>query len=284
MFIDQLQKQQEFTASERAIAEYLLSRAGGTVHTLSTAELARETHTSKATIIRLCQKLGAASYREFLHTLEGELRELQRINARIREDPVNASMNYDDVLGVLPTLYDEAISSAAIQLDKAAVYRAVQRIRQARKVDLYGSGITHSIAQLSAFKFSTLGIECGTYSGLNEHYILADREPSNKAVVIFSLTGGNPNMIYIAQWLKRRNYYVLGIGGSVKAGLAELCTDYIALPMEKNVLGAEVMKAFTMINYAVDVLFTLLLARDYQHNHEVAVRLLREQSETEESK
>lgn len=283
MFIDQLQKRQDFTASERAIAEYLLSRAGG-VRTLSTADLARETHTSKATVIRLCQKLGAASYREFLHTLEGELRELQRINARIREDPVNAGMNYDDVLGVLPALYDEAISSAAIQLDKAAVYRAVQRIRQARKVDLYGSGITHSIAQLSAFKFSTLGIECGTYSGLNEHYILADREPSSKAVMIFSLTGGNPNMIYIAQWLKRRNYYILGIGGSVKAGLAELCTDYIALPMEKNVLGAEVMKAFTMINYAVDVLFTLLLARDYQRNHEVAVRLLREQSETEESK
>lgn len=283
MFIDQLQKQQDFTASEKAIAEYLLAQTGG-ISTLSTSDLAQVTHTSKATVIRLCQKLGSPSYREFQHTLEKELRELQRINARLSEEPISASTTYDDVMHILPALYDDAISSTAMQLDKGTIYRAVQRIQKVRKVNMYGSGITHSIAQLSAFKFSTLGIECGTYSGLNEHYIMADRNPSDKVVMIFSLTGGNPNMIYIAQWLKRRNYYVLGIGGDVKAGLAELCTDYIALPMERNILGAEVMKAFTLINYAVDVLFTLLLVKDYDHNHEVAVRLLQGQTETEESK
>lgn len=37
--------------------------------------------------------------------------ELQRINARIREDSVHAGMNYDDVPGALPALYDEAISN-----------------------------------------------------------------------------------------------------------------------------------------------------------------------------
>lgn len=232
MFIDQLQRQQDFTASEKAIADYLLAQTGG-ISTLSTTELAELTHTSKATIIRLCKKLGSPSYREFQQTLEKELSELQRINARLSAEPIHDGITYDDVMQILPALYEEAISSATMSLDKKIIYRAVQRIRQAQKVDLYGSGITHSIAQLSAFKFSTLGIECGTYSGLNEHAIMADRHPEEKAVIIFSLTGGNPNMIYIAEWLKKRGYYILGIGGDAKAGLAGLCTDYIALPMEK---------------------------------------------------
>lgn len=274
MFIDQLQKQQDFTVSERAIAEFLLAQTSG-ISTLSTSELAELTHTSKATIIRLCQKLGSSSYREFQQTLEKELLELQRINARLSTEPIHGDSTYDDVVQILPALYEEAISSATMSLDKKNIYRAVQRIRQAKKVNLYGSGITYSIAQLSAFKFSTLGIDCGTYSGLNEHGIMADRHPEEKVVIIFSLTGGNPNMIYIAKWLKKRNYYILGIGGDAKAGLAELCSDYIALPMEKNVLGAEVMKAFTLINYAVDVIFSLLLAKDYAYNREVAIQLLR---------
>lgn len=88
MFIDQLQKQRDFTASEKAIAGYLLTQANG-ISTLSTTELAERTHTSKATIIRLCKKLGSPSYREFQQTLEKELLELQRINARISAEPIH---------------------------------------------------------------------------------------------------------------------------------------------------------------------------------------------------
>lgn len=64
--------------------------------------------------------------------------------------------------------------TAAANLDKAMIYRA-EKIRRAEKVDLYGSGVTESIAELCAFKFETLGIECAVHNGINEHYFLSEK-------------------------------------------------------------------------------------------------------------
>lgn len=273
MLIEQLQTRQDLTASERAIAEYIL-KGTADLGTLSTAQLAQATHTSKATITRLCKKLNLSSYRQFQQTLEKEQAISRRLAQRLQECPINRDTTYDDVLRILPAFYENSIYETALQLDKHTILKAMQRIRCAEKVDIYGSGVTQSIAQLAAFKFSTLGIECGTYSGLNEHAILADRCPKDKAIIMISLTGGNPTMIHVARWLKRRNYYMLGIGGASRAGLAELCSDYIQVPMEQNVLGMEIVKAFNGINYVFDILFSLLLAKDYDHNRDVAAQLL----------
>lgn len=283
MLIDQLQNQDDFTESEKAIANYLLSRTEG-IGMFSTMDLAQETCTSKATVTRLCRKVGISSFKEFQHTFDRELAAYLRINEKLNLEPINANTTYNDLLRILPMLYENAISSSALMFDKCMINRAVSRIHRAKKLDIYGSGVTYSIAQLAAFKFSTLGIDCGTYSGLNEHYIMADRHPEDKVIIIFSLTGGNVSMIRVAGWLKKRKYYVLGIGGKSDTGLMDLCSDYIALPMDQNVLGLEIMKAFNVINYTIDLLFSSLLVEDFDHNREVAARLYLETKELQEAK
>lgn len=71
MLFEQLKSQKDFTPSEKVIADAILNGAVK-VETLSTTELARATHTSKATVTRFCQKLGLGSYREFQQMLEKE--------------------------------------------------------------------------------------------------------------------------------------------------------------------------------------------------------------------
>lgn len=279
MIIDKLQEKKDFTTSETAIADYLLSMTSSSFD-LSTKELADATYTSKATVTRFCQRLGCSSYRQFQKTLNKELEQLQRIHTRISEEPVEAGMHYSDVMNILPELYEQSISDVKTHLNSATIYKAVEHIRQAKKIDIYGSGVTESIANLCAFKFSTLGLECSTQSGLNEHYILADRAPQDKVIIIFSLTGGNPNMIHIAKWLKKRGYYIIGIGGDKSDGLKSLCSEYISLPMRQRIIGVEIVYAFNLVNYVVDVLFMSLLIKDYSHHREVATRLLLEDLET----
>lgn len=273
MLFEQLKDQKDFTPSEKSIANAIIS---GTVDVgmLSTSELAQVTHTSKATITRLCQKLEVSSYREFQRQIEREKTISSELNRMLSEMPITRDTNYDDVLRILPAFYENSIYDTSLHLDKQAVLKVVHRIRMTQRVELYGSGVTHSIAQLAAFKFSTLGIDCSALSGLNEHSILADRHPKEKVMIMLSLTGGNETMLRIAQWLRKRNCYIVGIGGTVSHDLEALCNDYIAVPMEQNVLGMEIIKAFNVINYVIDILFSLLLAKDYDYNRDVAAQLL----------
>ena len=92
---------------------------------------------------------------------------------------------------------------------------------------------------------------------------------------MLSLTGGNPTMLHIAQWLRCQNYYIIGIGGGAKPDLMKLCNDYITVPQGQNVLGMEIIESFTAINYVIDILFSMLLAKDYDYNRDVAEQLLR---------
>lgn len=55
-------------------------------------------------------------------------------------------------------------------------------------------------------------MECGVYNGLNEHFIMADEHPEQEAILLFSITGENPTIMKMAEWLKKRRYYILGIG------------------------------------------------------------------------
>lgn len=273
MLFEQLKVQKDFTPSEKAIADAIIS-GNVRIEMLSTSELAQATHTSKATVTRLCKKLGAASYHDFQRQIEKEQAIAHDLELMLDEMPITRDTNYDDVLRILPTFYENSFYEASLRLNKQTVLKVVQRIRATQKVELYGSGVTHSIAQLAAFKLSTLGIDCSVLSGLNEHSILADRHPKDKVIIMLSLTGGNETMVHIAQWLRQRNCYIVGIGGTVRHDLEACCDDYVAVPMEQNVLGMEIIKAFNVINYVIDILFSLLLAKDYDYNREVAARLM----------
>lgn len=277
MLIEQLEKQENFTSTDIALANYILQKQGD-IQALSTTELANATYTSKSAVTRLCKRLDCASYRELQTRVEQEFACQKRINARISSEPINGSTTYDDIVKIVPALYEEGIEKAALSMDARRMSRIARRIDAAGRLDIYGSGVTYSIAQLAAFKLSTLGIQCSTYSGLNEHFIMADPEPDKKVAMLFSFTGSNPTMISVAKWLKKRNYYILGIGSSIGV-LREMCTEYIGLPLEENVLGLEVMKSVNITNYVIDVLFCSLLAKGYDKHRESAARVLLEKSE-----
>lgn len=279
MIIDKLQEKKDFTNSEITIADYLLSLTNGVME-LSTEDLAKATFTSKATITRFCKRLGCSSYRQFQKELDDDLAQLQRIRSRINGEPLQGGMNYNDIVNTLPEIYDLSVSDAKLHLDSNVVNRIVERLRRAKHIDIYGAGVTKSIADLCAFKFETLGIDCSTRSGLNEHYVIADRMPQDKVVIMFSLSGGSQNMIHIAERLKKRNCYIVGIGGTQYDSLKPMCKEYIALPMSQNVLGGEMIYMINIVNFVVDVLFVSLLTKDFDHYRDVATKILMANTET----
>lgn len=63
MILERLKAGEGFTHQEKAVADYILDQIE-TIQSMSAEELARASYTSKATVVRLCKKVGVARYQD----------------------------------------------------------------------------------------------------------------------------------------------------------------------------------------------------------------------------
>lgn len=262
MLLERLTNEDGLTDAERTVARHALEHPDETRH-LTTAQLATATATSKATVVRLVKKCGCTSYREFCETLWSETLELRRVDALMSEEPVRPDSGYEEILQTVSSMYAACASRESASLDKPTVYRAVNHILHARRVDVFGMGITHALAELAAFEFSTIGIPCSAQSGLNRHAIQADPDPRGTVAIVLSFTGFNALALEIARVYRERGCYVLGIGGTEAPDLEGACSDYLRKHDPRYVLALESVTSFHAMSYIVDVLYLLMLVRRY---------------------
>lgn len=265
MLLEKLEKQKDFTNVEKQIKNYIMNNLNQ-LSTLSARKLGEVSYTSKASVIRFCQKMGFNGYEDFKKTLEIEVKEQAKLNLLLSKEPVNKDTSLEEVLTIIPNMYTQAIGRFNLNLNKQVLKRVISKIRLAPCVDIYGVGITFTCAETAKFKFETLGIYCNTFSSINEHYIRSTRKQRNKFAIVLSFTGANQAMIEAAKYLKQSGTFVVGIGGSDSKELKKICDEYIEFGSTQYILSMEVMTPFLMITYTFDVLFTALLVADFENN------------------
>lgn len=129
MLLEKLQEHKNFTAHEKDVAEYILSHLDQ-ISELSAGELAKASYTSKATVVRLSQKLGLNGFQDLKITLTAEINQKKRIDQLLANEPVTAESTYDDIVKTLPALYDKAVTNTRLSLDKNSMKRISQVLQK----------------------------------------------------------------------------------------------------------------------------------------------------------
>lgn len=93
--------------------------------------------------------------------------------------------------------------------------------------------------------------------------------------IVISLTGSNPNILRIAEYMKKNGIFVIGIIGSEYNEIANFCDEILEVYSKKQILSLEVINGLTAANYIFDILFVSLLVQDYQHNVDAAIEVLK---------
>ena len=272
MLIEQLEKKKDFTTSELMITEYVIAHSMEIME-LTAEKLAEKTYTSKASVIRFCKKLGLKGYREFQNQLIYEINALNKAHAALSNAVLSQDSSMKDIIGYVPVLYESSISKMWATLDEQKLKKAVSVLKESKLLEIYGIGLAGSAAQEAAFKFSSIGIPCTACSGLNEHAVEASKNMPHKTAILLSLTGGNPYIISIAKNLKKRGYYLIGIGGKSSNALEAVCAEYFSTEIERSFLSLEVITTLTAVRYLIDILVTALFVKDYNRNVDIAMRL-----------
>lgn len=263
MIMEKLKEEANFMSHEKEVAHYVLKHIDQ-VPEMSTSELARASFTSKATVVRLCKKLGLSGYQQFKLKLVEEISQKKRMDQLLHNEPITNKSTYTDIIHVLPNLYDKAVTNTRLSLDKNSMNRINQVLQRAECIDIYGTGISYILAQSAAFKFATLGVECSVYESINGHYLAARKNKKTIAFLI-SFTGANRTVIRMARYLRQAtNNYVVGIVGPHNHVIRKWCHEIVENANRDSLVSLDVITSFSAATYVLDIFFSLLLSSCYE--------------------
>ena len=262
-----------FTNHEKEIARYIFENLDK-VPGMSSGELARASFTSKATVVRLSQKLGLSGYQEFRLKLVEEINQKNRLSQMLAGEPITDKSTYADIIRTLPFLYDKAVTNTRLSLDKNIMNRIHNVLQSAECIDIYGAGISYILAQSAAFKFATLGVECSAYESINGHY-LATRKNKKTVAFVVSFTGANRTMIRAAKYLREAtNNYVVGIAGPHNGVIRRYCNEVVEIPNRDSLLSLDVITSSSAATYVTDIFFAMLLSIRYEEHAKTSLEML----------
>lgn len=264
MLLERLESKEGFTNSERQIADYILKNPIK-IQNLTATELGSKSYTSKATVLRLCQKLDLSGYSDLRVTLTKEISEKDRLNQLIKDEPINQHSTLDDIYTALPSIYDRAISETKLRWHQQDLERALAVMNQVDMIDIYGVGITYSCALAASFKYQSIGIESNALSAINEHNIKFHQRKKRVAILL-SFTGGNIQMLSIGRYLRRNGIHIIGIGGQKSTALKEICHEYIVIDDKNHVFNIESIGTYTAMTFVLDVMYLDLMSKNYEEN------------------
>ncbi|TLQ08418.1 MurR/RpiR family transcriptional regulator [Marinilactibacillus psychrotolerans] len=277
MLIEQLRNEEHFTNHEKDVAHFILDNIDE-VSNMTSEQLAKSAYTSKATVVRLCQKLGLHGYQEFRLKLVAEINQNNLINRLLANEPITNASSYMDIMQTLPLLYDKAITNTRLSLDKNCMNRINNSLKNLDCINIYGTGISYMLAQSAAFKFSTLGIDCSAYERINAHALSAKKEKKTISFLI-SFTGANRTVTRIAEYLKQStNNYIVGIVGPHHKDIQQWCDELIEIPNRDSLLSLDIITSFTATNYILDIFFSIILANNYDAHVKSSIEMLQYES------
>ena len=141
------------TAAERRIADYILKNPDAVVQ-LSVSSLAEQTDTAKSAVIRCCKSLGYEGYTQLKLSLAADLSRNKQLNYVPYIYPEDST---GTILDKVFSANVKALHDTSQHLDLDMVEQALDSIRNAKNIYLYGVGTSASMVAELQYRLILLG-------------------------------------------------------------------------------------------------------------------------------
>lgn len=134
-----LEEKNNFTVTEKELADYILKNKE-TVLTSSIQQLAANTYSSTASIIRLCRKLGTDGFSNFKIRLAAELQKSEEGVSVDPDFPFSKQDSFFELSRNLFTLQKEALEETYNLLSVSEYKKAIHFLKKANRCAVFGLG------------------------------------------------------------------------------------------------------------------------------------------------
>ena len=240
-------------SAEQRIADCILADVKWAASATS-AELARQSQASEATVTRLCHKLGFESYRKFQLALARDVMEQQEA------EKSHAAAQPDRMRSILQKFLvnkQEEVRATVQALDADQLRAALACLNAAHVVEVAAASHNLSIALEASVKFGSLGKRCVASAIPEKTRAFAATLTKNDLLLVISGTGRNPALEEVA---RENGAAILLITSNRHSPLAQQA-DHVLLASnrEQRLIEGDHAPSQLSVLLVIEVLYYLML-------------------------
>ncbi|MCA1493668.1 MurR/RpiR family transcriptional regulator [Ensifer sp. NBAIM29] len=195
------------------------------VLTLSVADLAHNTETGSASVVRFCRTLGLSGFREFKITLSREIERGKQL--KIAEPSASEDVSVAPRAAALSAALQNSIAASARALDDVQISDVANRIRVARRVEVFGSGPSSVCADLLAMRLIGLGLPAHSSASASMSHSLAGALDRSSLAIGVSSSGHTEETKNFLGIARKSGAYAIAITTHADCPVARTADDAI---------------------------------------------------------
>ena len=253
--------QDSMSATERSVSDYLLAHQGEAMG-LSIHQLAEKTFASPSTIIRMCQRIGFAGYKEFRQAVTCEVA-VQRFNQEGgRPRQVFPTDSLEDIVEKVTYKNILSLEGSKSLLDTGTLETCVELVKGARTVLLFGVGASLYTARDAYLKFLRLNKPCSLNDDWPSQLLQAKNSGSSDLAIVVSYSGETTEIIQCVRALRAIGTPIIAITRCAPSPVAELA-DYRLYTTDDSSAQSEAMSSRISQLNIFDILYTAFVKAEY---------------------
>ncbi len=263
--LDMLEHSEHFTETDKIIAEYFLSHKEQ-IKDCKLGTVAKETFSSNASVIRLCQKLGCNSYKDFQIAFVFELERKRNAITDVNFNyPFASSDTTRDITKKLSVLMKETADICYNSVSQDALEEAARWIIQANHLYVYGVGNSYLSALSFSYELNKLGILTIQPTQFNESVAISATATKEDVAFFVSYSGDYVHMMKKELSLLQKNHCkIILVTAADTAPEADLLIHF---PKEEE-LSEKISIFYSQfaLRYILSCLYSVIFAMDYPKN------------------
>lgn len=226
-------------------------------------EIAKETYTSPATIVRLCKKLGCKGYKDFQSTLAYEVA-LFRESRDIAFQKITQKDTVEDIIYKVTKKNIESLETTRKLLEPKIITDCVKLLEISRTVSLFGLGTSLLVARDLYLKLLRADVICSLCDDWHAQFLTARNLRAGDVAIVISYSGLTEEMLQCAKEAKANGAKVIAITRAVESKLAAEADFVLPVAATELIHRSGAMSSRISQLNVVDVLFTAYVNRNYE--------------------
>lgn len=235
--------------AEKAFAQALLENPDAITH-LTLAEIAAETGSSEASIIRFCKRMNYHGYSALKQAFIAAIAE----GSEAHEEEIEASDEIDEILRKVFQSNVQTMQNTMV-LANEGYKDALNAIVSGKSIHFFGVGDAYAACQFAFMKFSRLGVLSSAYSDVMLQLTTADNLGPGDVALAVSYEGRSRNIVQAMKIAKMRGATTISITKMNKSPLLKYTDISLFISVSDLTIGRDKATRRVADQFILDVLY-----------------------------
>ena len=253
--------------AEQRVAQAVLADPAG-VSERSITSVARLCRTSETTVLRFCRAIGLAGYPELRIALaraaQGE--ENDRARSTTVDEAIAEGDSLAEVVSKITYADQRAVADTGAAIDVTALQAAVDALVGARRIDVYGSGLSALVGQELEARLTRLGMAGHAWADPHSALVSASGLRTGDVAVGISHTGSTSDTLDALRVARTRGATTVAITNFDRAPIVAVSDIVLTTAARETTFRTGAMASRVAQLVVVDCLFTGVAVRAYDRS------------------